>query len=92
MLVIYVHVLATSLLLHCSARTHHALLALQVVDQATALGFHMRILDIGGGFAGGCFDATGQVQLGLVPTAVNTALATYFPDPSFKVGPHSCSH
>lgn len=64
----------------------HALLALQVVDQATALGFHMRILDIGGGFAGGCFDATGQVQLGQVPTAVNTALATYFPDPTVKVG------
>lgn len=45
----------------------------------------MRILDIGGGFAGGSFDSTGTVQLGQVPFAVNTALATYFPDPSVKV-------
>ncbi len=58
---------------------------LQVFDQATQLGFHMRILDIGGGFAGGCFDAQGKVQLGQVPLAVNSALATYFPDPTVKV-------
>ena len=45
----------------------------------------MRILDIGGGFAGGSFDAAGTVQLGQVPLAVNTALATFFPDPSVKV-------
>ncbi len=45
----------------------------------------MRILDIGGGFAGGCFDAQGKVQLGQVPLAVNSALATYFPDPAVKV-------
>ncbi|DBB08932.1 TPA: Mitochondrial 2-oxoadipate and 2-oxoglutarate transporter [Trebouxia sp. C0006] len=56
-----------------------------VFDQATQLGFHMRILDIGGGFAGGCFDAQGKVQLGQVPLAVNSALATYFPDPTVKV-------
>lgn len=45
----------------------------------------MHILDIGGGFAGGSFDSTGTVQLGQVPLAVNTALATFFPDPSVKV-------
>ncbi|KAL3132948.1 Mitochondrial 2-oxoadipate and 2-oxoglutarate transporter [Trebouxia sp. C0009 RCD-2024] len=56
-----------------------------VFDQGCELGFSMRILDIGGGFAGGSFDSTGTVQLGQVPLAVNTALATYFPDPSVKV-------
>ena len=60
--------------------------ALQIFDQAIALGFDMRVLDIGGGFAGGSFDAAGMVQLGQVPTAVNTALAVYFPDPCVKVG------
>ena len=45
----------------------------------------MRILDIGGGFAGGLFDAAGMVLLGQVPIAVNTALATYFPDNTVKV-------
>lgn len=48
----------------------------------------MRILDIGGGFAGGSFDSTGTVQLGRVPLAVNTALDTFFPDPSVKVSWH----
>ena len=47
----------------------------------------MRILDIGGGFAGGSFDASGTVQLGLVPGAVNTALDTHFTDLSVKVCP-----
>jgi len=56
-----------------------------VFDQGTALGFNMHILDIGGGFAGGSFDAAGTVQLGQVPIAVNTALATYFPDSAVKV-------
>ena len=57
----------------------------QVFDQGNKLGFCMRILDIGGGFAGGSFDSTGTVQLGRVPLAVNTALDTFFPDPSVKV-------
>lgn len=52
----------------------------------------MSILDIGGGFAGGCFDGTGTVQLGRVPLAVNTALDTFFPDPSVKVSWHSEAH
>jgi len=62
----------------------------QVFDEATLLGFRMRILDIGGGFAGGCFDAQGKVQLGQVPLAVNSALATYFPDPTVKVSCQAC--
>ena len=45
----------------------------------------MHILDIGGGFTGGCFDESGTVQLGQVPSAVNAALDTHFPDPSIKV-------
>ena len=53
----------------------------------------MRILDIGGGFAGGLFDAAGTVLLGQVPIAVNTALATYFPDNTVKVSlPSFYSH
>ena len=70
---------------YCHAYALVRLPGLQVFDQATQLGFHMRILDIGGGFAGGCFDAQGQVQLGQVPLAVNSALATYFSDPTVKV-------
>ena len=46
----------------------------------------MHILDIGGGFAGGCFDAEGMVQLGGVPDAVNAALALHFPELNVKVG------
>lgn len=61
----------------------------QVFDQGHELGFCMRILDIGGGFAGGSFDSTGTVQLGRVPLAVNTALDTFFPDPSVKVSKHT---
>ena len=63
---------------------------LQVFDQGDELGFSMRILDIGGGFAGGSFDASGTVQLGQVPLAVNSALATFFPDPRVKV--QRCPH
>jgi hypothetical protein len=40
----------------------------------------MRILDIGGGFCGGRFDAGGLVDLGGVPEAVNAALAQHFPE------------
>ena len=60
----------------------------QVFDQGHEIGFCMHILDIGGGFAGGSFDSTGTVQLGRVPLAVNTALDTFFPDPSVKVSRH----
>lgn len=43
------------------------------------MGFSMRILDIGGGFAGGVFLAGGDVDLGAVPAAVNCSLALHFP-------------
>ena len=61
---------------------HHVV---QAFDQAIELGFDMHILDIGGGFAGGIFNAEGKVQLGGVPFAVNTALALHFPEPHVKV-------
>ena len=38
----------------------------------------MTLLDIGGGFCGGNFDEDGNVDLGGVPTAVNSALEEYF--------------
>ncbi len=82
---IHIHVLPHLSILHVTVMLMLWSVRLQVFDQATQLGFHMRILDIGGGFAGGCFDAQGQVQLGQVPLAVNSALATYFPDPTVKV-------
>ena len=71
----------------CPLTTNAA--AEQVFDQGQELGFCMSILDIGGGFAGGCFDGTGTVQLGRVPLAVNAALDTFFPDPSVKVSWHT---
>ena len=43
------------------------------------------MLDIGGGFAGGCFNAEGVVQLGGVSDAVNAAVALHFPEPNVKV-------
>lgn len=47
---------------------------------AAALGFDMRILDIGGGFCAGALDpATGAVDMGGVPAAVNAALDAHFP-------------
>jgi len=38
----------------------------------------MTLLDIGGGFCGGNFDDNGNVDLGGVPSAVNSALEEYF--------------
>ena len=55
-------------------------LARDVFDQGLALGFDMRLLDIGGGFCGGAINADGSVELGGVPAAVNNALAHHFPD------------
>eukprot|EP00887_Chlorella_sp_A99_P008014 scaffold12.g8014.t1 len=51
-----------------------------VFDLAAAQGFEMDVLDIGGGFSGGAFTAAGDVDLGLVPAAVNAALAAHFPE------------
>lgn len=59
--------------------------ARETFNQALELGFDMHILDIGGGFAGGAFNAEGVVQLGGVPDAVNAALAQYFPEDNVKV-------
>lgn len=55
-----------------------------VFDKAEQLGFqHMTLLDIGGGFTGR-FDADGSVismKPGApIPTTINKALATYFPE------------
>ncbi|KAG5190941.1 hypothetical protein JKP88DRAFT_251889 [Tribonema minus] len=55
-------------------------LARNVFDQATALGFHMRLLDLGGGFTGR-FDSEGNIlsMKGALPGAINTAIAKHFP-------------
>lgn len=50
------------------------------------LGFEMCVLDIGGGFCGGDFDAAGNVDLGGVPAAVNEALDRLFPDDGEHIG------
>lgn len=54
--------------------------ARRVFDLGAAMGFAMEVLDIGGGFCGGNFDAAGNVDLGGVPAAVNAALDALFPD------------
>ena len=53
--------------------------AKSVFDVGRSLGFEMDMLDIGGGFCGGSFDAVGTVDLGGVPAAVNAALDAFFP-------------
>ena len=60
------------------AFTAAILLARKVFDMGNALGFNMTLLDIGGGFCGGNFDDNGNVDLGGVPAAVNSALEEYF--------------
>jgi ornithine decarboxylase len=50
----------------------------QIFDQATALGFDMELLDIGGGFTGH-FDAHGNVMFGEIANSINAALAQHFP-------------
>ena len=60
------------------AFTAAILLARKVFDMGNALGFNMTLLDIGGGFCGGNFDENGNVDLGGVPAAVNSALEEYF--------------
>ncbi len=47
-------------------------------DEAASLGFHMELLDIGGGFTGH-FDECGNVMFGEIATTLNAALAAYFP-------------
>ena len=55
-------------------------LARRAFDLGAVYGFHMSILDIGGGFCGGRFTADGRVDLGGVPAAVNASLAMHFPE------------
>ena len=55
--------------------------ARRVFDLGLSLGFEMDTLDLGGGFCGGSFDASGSVDLGGVPAAINAALDEHFPDP-----------
>lgn len=52
--------------------------ARKIFDQATALGFDMELLDIGGGFTGR-FDAHGNVMFGDIANTINSALAAHFP-------------
>lgn len=54
-------------------------LARGVFDTATALGFNMTLLDLGGGFTGGRFAADGTLNLAPTAEAVNAALAQHFP-------------
>ncbi|GFR47866.1 hypothetical protein Agub_g9675, partial [Astrephomene gubernaculifera] len=51
--------------------------ARKVFDQATALGYHMELLDIGGGFTGR-FDSAGNVMFGDIARTINAALAQHF--------------
>ncbi|KAI7846238.1 hypothetical protein COHA_000306 [Chlorella ohadii] len=59
--------------------------ARRVFDLGLSLGFEMDTLDLGGGFCGGSFDASGSVDLGGVPAAINAALDEHFPDPEGKL-------
>ena len=52
---------------------------LQVFDQGAALGFSMTLLDLGGGYPGGQWDAQGHFNLLPVAAAVNAALDQHFP-------------
>ncbi|EFJ40311.1 hypothetical protein VOLCADRAFT_84542 [Volvox carteri f. nagariensis] len=52
--------------------------ARKVFDEAHTLGFHMELLDIGGGFTGH-FDEMGNVMFGEIANTINTALAAHFP-------------
>ena len=53
--------------------------AAQVFDQAIALGFSMSVLDLGGGYPGGQWDAAGAFNLAPVAAAINRGLAKQFP-------------
>ena len=52
---------------------------LQVFDQGAALGFSMTLLDLGGGYPGGQWNAQGHFNLLPVAAAVNAALDQHFP-------------
>lgn len=52
--------------------------ARKVFDAGEALGHHMTLLDIGGGFSGR-FDAHGHVMFGEIARTINAAISAYFP-------------
>jgi len=52
--------------------------ARNVFDAGEALGHHMDLLDIGGGFSGR-FDSHGHVMFGDIARTINAALSAYFP-------------
>ncbi len=45
-----------------------------VFDAGTARGFHLRVLDLGGGFTAGDRDAAGGALGTAIPAAINAAL------------------
>lgn len=53
----------------------------QIFDTATAMGYEMELLDIGGGFTGH-FDSHGNVMFGDIANAINSAIAAHFPPES----------
>lgn len=52
--------------------------ARKIFDEANAMGFHMELMDIGGGFTGH-FDEMGNVMFGEIATTINNAIAMNFP-------------
>lgn len=52
-----------------------------IFDEASALGYNMDLLDIGGGFSGR-FDAHGNVIFGEIASTINAALTAHFPPES----------
>ena len=57
--------------------------ARHIFDLAEMMGFHMELLDIGGGFTGH-FDDHGSVMFGETADAINSALETEFPPDTGK--------
>lgn len=65
-----------------SAFSYAIELARRAFDLGAAYGFEMTVLDVGGGFNGGRVDVHGRVDLGGVPSAINSSLAKHFPEDS----------
>lgn len=57
--------------------------ARHIFDLAEMMGFHMELLDIGGGFTGH-FDDHGSVMFGETANAINSALESEFPPDTGK--------
>ena len=65
-----------------AAFTYAVELARKAFDMGQFYGFHMHILDVGGGFCGGAPDAEGNVDFRGVDAALNAALAEHFAEGS----------